>query len=142
MFMLDYKDYGWWYWVASTLCLWVAVTTEPAAYNLALIIGVVQLTHFTFAEGGLTKFPVQIRLGYLSFLLLAMPEGLQLLQWVPAFGTLARVLFGYCIMARMLMLLPFNRTVALSWRFVAEAFLTPPVRGSIMHGLPMLRTAS
>jgi hypothetical protein len=142
MLMLDYKDYGWWYWLASTFCLWLAVTTYPAAYDFALLIAVVQLAHFNVAEGGLTKFPVQIRLGYLSFLLLAMPEGLQWLQWVPAIGTLARVLTGYCLMARMLMLLPFNRETTLSWRFVTEAFLTPPIRGSILHGLPMLRTSS
>lgn len=141
MFMFDYKDYGWWYWLASTICLWVAVTVNPLAYELALIIATVQLVHFSFAEGGLTKFPVQIRMGYLSFLLLSMPESLQWLLWVPAIGTLARVMFGYCIMARMLMLLPFNRQIALSWKFVKEAFFTPPVRGNILHGLPSFKTA-
>lgn len=142
MLMLDYKDYGWWYWLASTTCLWLAVTAYPAAYDVALLIGVVQLAHFRFAEGGIAKFPVQIRLGYLSFLMLAMPEGLHWLQWVPAIGTLARVLTGYCIMARMLMMLPFNREVRLSWAFIKEAFLTPPVRGCILHGLPMIKSVA
>ena len=142
MFMFDYKDHGWWYWLASTVCLWIAVTVNPLAYELALIIAAVQLVHFSFAEGGLKKFPVQIRLGYLSFLLLSMPESMQWLLWVPALGTLARVLFGYCIMARMLMLLPFNRQIALSWKFVKEAFFKAPVRGYILHGLPALKTAA
>lgn len=142
MLMLDYKDYGWWYWLASTICLWLAVTIQPAAYEWALIIAVVQLLHFSLAEGGLAKFPIQIRLGYLAFLLLSMPEGLQWLLWVPAIGTLARVLFGYCIMARMLMLLPFNRNVTLQWSFVKEAFLAAPVRGCLLHGLPSLKTTA
>ena len=142
MFMFDYKDHGWWYWLASTVCLWVAVTVNPFAYEVALIIAVVQLVHFSFAEGGLTKFPVQIRLGYLSFLLLSMPESMQWLLWVPAIGTLARVLFGYCIMARMLMLLPFNRQITLSWNFIKEAFLKAPIRGYILHGLPALKKAA
>ena len=82
------------------------------------------------------EFLLQTRLGYLSFLLLALPEGLQWLLWVPAVGTLLRVLTGYCIMARMLMLMPFNREVQLSAEFVTAAFLTPPVAGNILHGLP------
>ena len=136
MLMLDIKDYGWWYWLASTICLWIAVTLNTLAFDLVLLIATVQLVHFIVAEGQITKFPVQIRLGYLSFLLLSMPEGMNWLLWIPAVGTLARVLFGYCIMARMLMLLPFNRSHVLSWRFVKAAFLTPPVRGNILHGLP------
>ena len=138
MLMLDYKDYGWWYWLASTICLWLAVTVHPMAYEWALLIAAVQLIHFSFAQGGVTKFPVQIRLGYLSFLLLALPEGFEWTLWIPAVGTLARVLFGYCIMARMLMLLSFNRQINLTLKFVRDAFFARPVRGNILHGLPAL----
>jgi hypothetical protein len=136
MLMLDYNDKGWWYWVASTSCLWLAVTGHHEVYYLALLIGVVQLLHFAIAERSVTSFPVQIRLGYLSFLLLAMPEGFEWTLWVPAVGTLLRVLFGYCIMARMLMMLPVNRKIKLTLQFVLDAFFTPPVRGNILHGLP------
>ena len=138
MLMLDYKDYGWWYWLASTICLWLAVTIYPMAYEWALLIAAVQLVHFSFVQGSITKFPVQIRLGYLSFLLLALPEGFEWTLWIPAVGTLARVLFGYCIMARMLMLLPFNRQINLTLKFVRNAFLARPVRGNILHGLPAI----
>jgi len=136
MLMLDYKDIGWWFWVASTTCLWQAVTVNPEAYHWALAIGAVQLILFIIRERSLFSFPVQIRAGYLSFLLLAIPDGYEWTLWVPAVGTLARVLFGYCIMARMLMLLPINRIEKLTMRFVQKAFFTPPVRGNILHGLP------
>lgn len=136
MLMLDYKDVGWWYWVASTVCLWIAVTVNPVAFDWALLIGVVQLIHFMVAERSATSFPVQIRVGYLAVLLLAIPEGLQWILWIPAVGTLARVTTGYCIMARNLMLMPFNRREKLTPGFVKAAYLTPPVRGNILHGLP------
>ncbi|MDH5546433.1 MAG: hypothetical protein OEZ43_12635 [Gammaproteobacteria bacterium] len=136
MLMLDYKDVAWWYWLASSICLWFAVTIEPLAYNAALAIGVWQLLHFAIRDRSLSSFTVQIRLGYLSVLLSAMPEGFFWVLWIPAIGTVARVVFGYCIMARMLMLLPINRTQDLNWRFVLNAFLTRPVRGNILHGLP------
>ena len=136
MLMLDFRDYGWWYWVASTISLWFALAGFNGAYEMALMIGAAQLLHFIYVERHVGNFPVQIRMGYLSFLLLALPEGLQWLLWVPAVGTLLRVLTGYCIMARMLMLMPFNREVQLSAEFVTAAFLTPPVAGNILHGLP------
>lgn len=139
MLMLDYKDYGWWYWLASTTCLWFAVTSYPPAYNWALMIAAVQLLHYIIAQKGVTNFPVQIRVGYLSVLLLAMPEGYQWILWVPAVGTFLRVSTGYCIMARMLMLMPFNRQVQLTLRFIKTAFFTPPMRGNILHGLPAVK---
>jgi hypothetical protein len=142
MFMLDYKDYGWWYWAASCTTLWLAVSGFTHAYEIALIIGAVQLGHFILAERSVTAFPVQIRMGYLSVLLLAMPDGFDWVLWVPALGTLLRVVTGYCIMARMLMLMPFNRGHALSAAFIKYAFLAKPVRGNILHGLPVLKSVA
>ena len=138
MFMLDFKDVGWWYWLASTICLWLAVTSEPVAFSWALLIGSVQLIHYIISERSFTAFPVQVRLGYLSVLLLTIPDGFQVLLWIPAIGTLLRVLTGYCIMARNLMLLPFNRQTKLTMPFIRDAYLTPPMRGNILHGLPAI----
>lgn len=139
MFMIDIKDYSWWYWVVTSICLWLTMTVYPEAYQWTVVIAVIQLLHFSLLEGSATHFSVQIRWGFLIYLLIALPENLQWILWLPAFGTLARVLFGYCLMARLLMLLPFNRKVKLTWQFVREAFLTPPVRGSILHGLPSVQ---
>jgi hypothetical protein len=139
MLMLDIKDVGWWYWLASTMCLWLAVTVYPAAFNLALLIGAIQLIHFIITERSITAFPVQIRVGYLCVLMMAVPEGYLWVLWIPAIGTLIRVLTGYCIMARNLMLLPFNRQENLTWDFVRQAYLTPPVQGNILHGLPVIK---
>ncbi|MDH5302087.1 MAG: hypothetical protein OEW58_12065 [Gammaproteobacteria bacterium] len=140
MLMLDFRDFAWWYWLVSTISLWFTLTTTPEAYSLTIAIGGLQLLHFALREQSLRSFPVQIRLGYLSVLLIAMPDGFQWVLWIPAVGTLIRVLIGYCIMARILMLMPFNRQNPLSLRFVKDAFLTQPVRGNILHGLALTQT--
>ena len=132
MLMPDYRDICWWYWVASTVCLWMAVTVSPVAFDWALLIGVVQLVHFMIAERSVTSFPIQIRVGYLCVLLLSTSEGMQWILWLPAIGTLIRVTTGYCIMARNLMLMPFNRDEKLTLQFIRKAYLTPPVRGNIL----------
>ena len=54
-------------------------------------------------------------------------------------GTPAQVLFGYCTLARCLSLLPWSRREPLSGDLLRRAFLSPPVKGSVMQGLPAAR---
>ena len=81
-------------------------------------------------------FPVQIRLAYTGLLIICQISALGWLYWVPAVGTFALVLFGYCLMARILSLLPGNRTEPMSLDLLRRTFLTPPAPGNIHHGLP------
>ena len=136
MFMLEYKTKAWWYWLASTSCLWLTVLNIYPAFISALVIAIIQLLHFFVEEKMRLTMKVQIRLGYLLALLLTMPPALHWMLWIPAIGTLARVLFSYCIMARMLVLLPVNRTVAFTWSYVKKAFFTPPRLATPLHGIP------
>ena len=136
MLVLDINDRAWWYWLASAICLWLAISHYPEAYAWAVGITVIQLIHYRMTEGSFSKFSVQVRIAYLAVLLVALPEAARWFLWLPAVGTLLRVSTGYCFLARSLMLLSFNRQVKLSWRFVRQAYLTPPVQGTILHKLP------
>jgi hypothetical protein len=57
-------------------------------------------------------------------LLLALWEPLNWLFWLPAIGTPAQVLFGYCTLARCLSLMPWNRREPLSTELVRRTFLS------------------
>jgi hypothetical protein len=48
---------------------------------------------------------------------------------------MALVVFGYCIMARFLSLMPWNRSVPFTMKLLARTFLTAPVIGRPDHGL-------
>ena len=58
--------------------------------------------------------------------------------WVPVVGFWVRVLFGYCLMARTLSLMPWNRRVPFTGALLFKTFLSRPVRGNVMQGLPPL----
>ena len=135
MWMIDYKDVGWWYWLVLAGLVNVSQYGEFDGYTWVIVVAAVHLLHYVLREASWTAFSVQVRLAFLAYVSLAYFEPLQWLYWVPAFGLIARVLLGYCLLARMLMLLPNNRAVALTWSFVANAFLAAPVRGSVLHGL-------
>jgi hypothetical protein len=140
MFMIEYRRLSWWYWLITVAFLTAGVFGYAQGFLLAIALTLIQLIHFYLREGSATAFPVQVRLGYLLLLLIALPAPLQWIYWIPTIGTWAQILFGYCTMARMVSLLPWNREEAFSLALVKRTLLSPPVRGNVLQGLPPLKT--
>lgn len=134
MFMIEYKDIGWWYWLVTACLLTAGVAGYPVGFLLAIGLTVFQLCHFVIRERGITAFPVQVRLWYLVLLVVAFYEPLRLIYWIPTIGTWAQLLFGYCTMARLVSLLPWNREEAFSLALVKKTFFSRPVQGSVKQG--------
>jgi hypothetical protein len=134
--MLDYRSVDWWYWVATAGLLTAGASGWSSGFALAIGLVVVQALHFTVRDRSASSFPVQVRLAYLLVLLAFLPGPLRRLYWLPVFGTWALVLFGYCATARTLSLMPWNRTQPFSLGLLKRTFLSAPVRGSILKGLP------
>ena len=138
MFMIDYKQINWWYWFGTACLVTAGVAGHEIGFVLAIGLSVVQLIHFTLREQSMTAFPVQVRFWVLVYMLAAYPEPMQIAYWVPVIGTWARAIFGYCVMARTVSLLPWNRRAPFSIGLLRRTFLSRPVRGNIMQGLPQL----
>lgn len=141
MFMIDHRELSWQYWFVTACLLTAGVAGYPTAFLLAIGLTVVQLIHFTIREGRVTAFPVQVRFWYLMLLLVALPEPLRVIYWIPTVGTWAQVIFGYCTMARCVSLLPWNRKEPFSFDLVSRTFFSRPVPGNIMQGLPPAKRA-
>lgn len=137
--MLMYREISWWYWAVTTPLLFYGLAGHPEGFWLAIGLSAFQIVHFRLRDGSFSAFPVQVRLAYTAMLILFQWEPLGVLYWIPAIGTLAQVLFGYCTLARCLSLLPWNRNEAMSVDLVRRTFLSRPVRGSVLQGLPALR---
>lgn len=136
--MIQYREISWWYWAVTSVLLIAGLAGWETGFHLAGGLSAWQILHFGLRERSLSAFPVQVRIAYTALLLLALWEPMRWLFWVPAIGTPAQVLFGYCTMARCLSLLPWNRTEPLTWRLVRRTFFSPPVKGSILQGLPAI----
>jgi hypothetical protein len=143
MFMIDCKQLNWWYWFVTACLLTAGVAGYKIGFALAIGLSMLQLVDFTLREQSLTAFTVQVRFGFLILVLAAWPEPMQALYWLPVVGTWARSIFGYCALARLLSLMPWNRRVPFSLALMMRTFFSRPVRGSIMQGLPpVLQTAA
>ena len=139
MFMIEYRDTGWWYWLVTAGLLSFGVAGNPAGYELAIGLTVIQLIHFVFRERDITAFPIQVRFWYLMLLVVALPEPLQWIYWIPTIGTWAQIIFGYCTMARLVSLFPWNRSEPFTAALVRKTFFSRPVRGNIQQGFAAAR---
>jgi len=72
-------------------------------------------------------------------LLVALPQPMQIIYWIPTVGTWAQLIFGYCTMARCVSLLPWNRKERFSVDLVTRTFFSRPVPGNILQGLPPIK---
>lgn len=134
MFMFEFKDIGWWYWLVTALLLTVGVLGNELGFILAIGLTIFQLIHYVIREKSIKAFPVQVRFWYLLLLIVAFPGMMQWLYWVPMIGTWAQVVFGYCAMARLVSLWPWNREEPFTLKLIIKTFLSRPVRGSVQQG--------
>jgi hypothetical protein len=139
MFMIEYRDIGWWYWLVTAILLTFGVFLNESGFVLAIGLTCFQLCHYIFREGSRKAFPVQVRFWYLMLLLLSLPAFMQWLYWVPCIGTWAQVVFGYCAMARLVSLWPWNRKEEITLKLLIKTFFSRPVRGSVQQGFAAIK---
>lgn len=99
---------------------------------LALGLSGVQVAHAAFARrGGWRSLALQVRLVFFGLLVLGTLPGLWPLHPMQFAGVNALLVFDYCVLARLLTLLPWNRPAPFSWALVGRLLLTPPAPGPI-----------
>jgi hypothetical protein len=120
------QDWTWWGWLVTACLLLIGLLGMPEAFLVALLLSIAQSVLFFARERALGAFPVQLRLAYTLLLIICLFLPIRWLFWLPAVGTFALVIFGYCLMARMLSLLPWNRTEPITADLVRRTFLSRP----------------
>ena len=130
------QDWTWWGWLVTACLLLIGLMGMPEAFFAALLLSIAQSVLFFAWERAFKAFSVQLRLAYTLLLSICFFLPIRWLFWLPAVGTFALVIFGYCLMGRILSLLPGNRTEPMSLDLILRTFLTPPARGNVHHGLP------
>jgi hypothetical protein len=74
-------------------------------------------------------------LAYLGLLVICYPAPMRWLYWLPTVGTFALVVFGYCLLARFLSLMPWNDREEYTLERLGRTFFSAPnldrVRGNM-----------
>ena len=131
--MISHNTIRWSYWASISALLVAGLAGRFEAFYIAAAVSGVQLVHYALRERSLTAFSVQVRLVYTALLLVdILWEPLRLHLWWMAFFTLLVVFFDWCLLSRIMALMPWNRKEALSWPAVRRIFFSGPVKGSIV----------
>lgn len=126
------RDITWWFWLATDIALANYLFIDRSFIKGVIALAAVQIPVFAWRGGGMTSFPVQVRIAYLGLLFLGLWRPLGAIHWIQLVGTSAMVLFGYCFLARCLSLLPFNRSEPLNAALLVRTFFSRPV-ASLAH---------
>jgi hypothetical protein len=118
------RDLGWWYWAATVVFLAAGLSGRQWGIWLAMVLCVVQIGHVAWLTRNPTAFALQVRVAYLGLLIAGMRGPLQWIHWGQLAGTSARVLVGYCLLARALSLAPWNRWQPLTPALIKRTFLS------------------
>jgi len=130
--MNRFKEMDWWYWLVTDALLIGCLADWRWGALPVIALTVIQAVHYLHRERRIMAFPVQVRLGYLLLLVLGTIPPLGFIHWIQLAGTTAVVTVGYCPLARILALMPWNRRRPLTAMLVWNTIVSPPVAGSIL----------
>lgn len=119
------------YWQLTALLLVIHFMQGPWALALAIALNVLQVVHVALRRRSVRALDVQVRVAYLGLLVLGTLPGLWPIHVVQFVGVNALLVADYCLLARLLTLLPWHRPRPLSVALVRDVLLTPPAPGPI-----------
>lgn len=110
---INFKSLEWWYWFVTLVAMIAGLSGIIEGFYIVIAMSVVQFFHFTFSKG-ITAFPTQVRLVYGCFTIIALFDPTRIFYWALLVGTVMVTLFDRCIIARVLIMMPWNKGVKLS----------------------------
>ncbi len=102
------------YWLITVGLIAAGLAGLAVGFYLAISLCTVQVWHFAVLKRSMSAFPVQVRLAYMVLLVCGLWESLRFLYWIQLIGTSAMVLVDYCVIGRILSLMPWNLREPLS----------------------------
>jgi len=100
-------------------------------YDYVVIFSTAHALLFFFFFGfKIYAFPVQLRIAYFIWVAVGtyVPH-LEILMYITTIGLASNLFVGYCPLARMMYLLPWNREESFSINLLKRVVFTPPVQG-------------
>lgn len=126
LFYFNLNDWTWWVWTVTMALLLAGLFGYTVAFLGAIAVTAGQGIVVFLRDRSPLAFSVQLRAAYLLLLLVGYVPAMRWLYLLAVVGTFALVVFGYCIMARLLSLLPWNSLEYLSLNRLRRTFLTAP----------------
>lgn len=112
-FKVDLKSIEWWFWFVTLVAMIAGLSGIKEGFYLVIVVSVIQFIYFTVIRG-FTAFPTQVRFVYAIFTIIALFDSTIIFYWALLVGTVMVTLFDTCFIARILILMPWNKNKKLS----------------------------
>lgn len=110
---INVKSLEWWYWFSTLIAMIVGLSGYSAGFYVVIAISTVQFLYFMSVKG-FSAFPTQVRLVYGIFIAVAYFDPTYILYYLLLVGTVMVTIFDSCFIARVLVLMPWNKEIKLS----------------------------
>ena len=110
---IDFKSLEWWYWLITLIAMITGLSGIVEGFYVVILVSVIQFVYFMSGRG-FSAFPTQVRFVYGIFVVIALFDPTLIFYWLLLFGTVMVTLFDTCFIARILILMPWNKNVKLS----------------------------
>lgn len=120
----------WWLWFATWLLLLAGLFNRTFYAYTVYFSGAHALLFLFLFQFRISPRPVQVRLAYLLWVAVGtyIPY-MVFLMYITTVGLAGNLFFGYCPLARLMSLMPWNREESLSLGLLRRTFLSPPSSG-------------
>ena len=127
----------WGLWFVTWLGL-IGGLFNRAFFEIVVVFSALHALLFLLLNGfDVRPFPVQVRIAYVIWVAAGTyVPGLIILMYITLAGLATNLFLGYCPLARMMCLLPWNRDEALSLDLLRRVFVSPPMAGKFEPSTP------
>jgi hypothetical protein len=112
-FKIDPRSLEWWFWAVTLIAMISGFAGVPEGFMVVMLVSAIQVVYF-WALRGFMAFPTQVRTVYGAFTVLAFFDPTRILYAALLVGTFMVTFFDRCIIARVLIHMPWNKDVKLS----------------------------
>lgn len=106
----------WWFWPILFIFLVLGMFGWTKGFYVVIVVSAVQAVHFISKEKSLMAFPSQIRFVYFLFTVIGIFDPTRIWYGLMTISTFMVAFFDKCLLARILMLMPWNKNVKPGWK--------------------------
>ena len=105
---INFKSLEWWYWCITLIAMITGLAGVIEGFYLVIFVSLIQFFHFMFSNG-FAALQTQVRLVYAIITIIAFFDPTHIIYWILLVGTIMVTLFDKCIIAKALILMPWNK---------------------------------
>jgi hypothetical protein len=110
------KSIEWWFWPVIFVFMLSGMFGWSQGFYAVIIFSATQSVYFIIKIRSLRAFPSQVRFVYFLFTLIGMLDPTRIWYGLMTISTFMVAFFDKCLLARMLILMPWNKDVTPSWK--------------------------